>query len=885
MINGQDFTRKRFRNRTLLLDTKTKVADDLLVVILKAAILGHWDRGSIRLETGDWQDQHGKTRNCLLAIPTGKLVAWPEDTVESRLVLDRTRPIVEIMMEWLTHQASEPTSRGIEKVKILMTLRGLASVTFIPRDGRAYCYSLEPDGIDLKAASKTIQAMIERAEQAMPEIAPKLHQAIEKAIKQNEYRGEYSREVDPWLDEAAIRVEPYREYFGNHLTSQFSPLLKTLGIAALWLALIELIFSGFAYLIPGLTTLLIVSVYVRFIYDPKLESSPEPNKLRAFITQRAVYVVPALFCALTVFHAFFENYPIPAAIAGLIALFLVSRRALRAKMKARISALVMQQAETAMGYKHDESGSEPAKLQSTVEPTTVRSARESEPPDLREVMQTIENSNDVLRIELVEPEALPAGSEESNRRLEHIVKRGNALHQTYAYFLLALATAVTGMAYFAWVFGLGELGGSQSGYSLSAGVLTTYGTPQYPTGIIIFYGITVLFILLARILISGVPARMRKLYNFAEVKSDARAYKQFTEAEVIPIKPYFTTLLILVWSILSINAISDYAKAPAPWHLVLTLAALLLPLLLLVIFRSVRKHLENKYPVFPPLNLLALRVFDSTDLNDYLLQMHRWHWLGIMQMMEGPDNSGEDLADFFLYISGSIEDAVVKDETGLLAALKKLNTQRDSQLRFSTNSLQCNDATWKLGLDYMLEKSHVVVMDLSGFSRDNSGSSYEISLLLNRLPLSRFFFLVNNSTDLSYLNSLLQNAWNNLLPDSPNLNYTEPTLRLFNNGGGIEREEDETKTEWEYRLRSRLDRQKLVAMLCDAALSVEQHNIENTLLTPVDTAWTISWIPGGIRKLITAGAFILVLYTLASSWMFLSAERAPLSLIDSGVVQ
>ena len=59
-------------------------------------------------------------------------------------------------------------------------------------------------------------------------------------------------------------------------------------------------------------------------------------------------------------------------------------------------------------------------------------------------------------------------------------------------------------------------------------------------------------------------------------------------------------------------------------------------------------------------------------------------------------------------------------------------------------------------------------MDLRSFSADNAGCIHELNYLIDNVPLDRFVLVVDDTTNSSFLERTLDDAWTALAPDSPN---------------------------------------------------------------------------------------------------------------------
>ena len=84
----------------------------------------------------------------------------------------------------------------------------------------------------------------------------------------------------------------------------------------------------------------------------------------------------------------------------------------------------------------------------------------------------------------------------------------------------------------------------------------------------------------------------------------------------------------------------------------------------------------------------------------------------------------------------------------------------------------------------------VVLMDLRRLRAANQGALFEVSLVIQRVPLDRIVLLVDEQTDEEAVTGAIEKAWNRLPPDSPNASMREPRVRwLLCSGwrGGQER--------------------------------------------------------------------------------------------------
>jgi len=72
-----------------------------------------------------------------------------------------------------------------------------------------------------------------------------------------------------------------------------------------------------------------------------------------------------------------------------------------------------------------------------------------------------------------------------------------------------------------------------------------------------------------------------------------------------------------------------------------------------------------------------------------------------------------------------------------------------------------------------------VLMDLRNLAENNAGCVFEIRQLLNAVSLGRLVFVVDDTTDKSFLKRTLADTWCELRPDSPNVELSSSALQPF----------------------------------------------------------------------------------------------------------
>jgi hypothetical protein len=193
-----------------------------------------------------------------------------------------------------------------------------------------------------------------------------------------------------------------------------------------------------------------------------------------------------------------------------------------------------------------------------------------------------------------------------------------------------------------------------------------------------------------------------------------------------------------------------------------------------------------------PVELLVLRVFSLGKRSEHLFDALAKHWryVGSIRLIAGPDlaNSTMEPHEFLDFVSGKLARHFIDDAQTLDLRLSQMDGAPDYDGQFRVNDFFCYDESWRMVLSRLVRESDAVVMDLRGFSSQNAGCVFEISELVNLIPLGRVLFIIDQTTDEPYLRQVLQQAWNGMNPDSPNRlsGAGAPHLLRLNGLGGNE---------------------------------------------------------------------------------------------------
>jgi hypothetical protein len=191
-------------------------------------------------------------------------------------------------------------------------------------------------------------------------------------------------------------------------------------------------------------------------------------------------------------------------------------------------------------------------------------------------------------------------------------------------------------------------------------------------------------------------------------------------------------------------------------------------------------------------NLLLLRVFALGRRSERLferLAMY-WRYAGGIRLIAGPDLATATIEpqEFLDFLSGRLARQFIDDPQTLDVRVSEMNSQPDFDGQFRVSDFFCYDDTWRLVLSHLVGQSDVVLMDLRGFSAQNSGCIFEINELINMMPLGRALFIVDATTDEDFLHQTLQQSWARRKTTSPNRRSESGLLHLFRLNGLGERE-------------------------------------------------------------------------------------------------
>ena len=184
--------------------------------------------------------------------------------------------------------------------------------------------------------------------------------------------------------------------------------------------------------------------------------------------------------------------------------------------------------------------------------------------------------------------------------------------------------------------------------------------------------------------------------------------------------------------------------------------------------------LANRYAPLSQIHpsLLVLRVFAPGKRSEELFEALSKHWrlVGSIQLIAGPDLAATTIEphEFLDFLSGKLARRFIDGEQTLDLRISQMDLLPDHDGQFRVNDFFCYEDTWRMVLSRLARASDAVMMDLRGFSSQNAGVIYEIGELIDLVPLEQVVFIVDDTTDEPFLRQVMQEAWDQKKPDSPN---------------------------------------------------------------------------------------------------------------------
>lgn len=216
------------------------------------------------------------------------------------------------------------------------------------------------------------------------------------------------------------------------------------------------------------------------------------------------------------------------------------------------------------------------------------------------------------------------------------------------------------------------------------------------------------------------------------------------------------------WMLIAVAAAIEFGNAVGPAGYATALAFPLYRVAFELALR--RQRIAARAPASR--RLLLLRVFgeaagrhrSSERLFDEVVQ--RWRFHGSVQLIGAKDLASRTLdpGDLLRFVEGRVGDQFVMDGEDLARRLREMDLRPDPDGRYRVNEFFCFDDTWRPTLQALLERSDAVLMDLRGFTRQNSGCIFELQQIAAGGALGRTVLVTGEGTDHALLESTLADA-------------------------------------------------------------------------------------------------------------------------------
>ncbi len=217
-----------------------------------------------------------------------------------------------------------------------------------------------------------------------------------------------------------------------------------------------------------------------------------------------------------------------------------------------------------------------------------------------------------------------------------------------------------------------------------------------------------------------------------------------------------------------------------PWRVALAAAAF--PILVMVL-QFLLWHYSRKLERSPVKRLLLLRVFGRPRAAFTLFELLRdtWRLFGSIDLITGPDLAAWIVtpAMFEAYLRGRVKDLFLKCSEEAEREISRLDRRILSDGRYPINELRCFSNVWRFAVQRVAAHADVVLMDLRGFTNSHRGCVFELTQLLNLLPLARILLLTDKRTDVEALTNVIHHAWANLSTTAPDRSCASPEIQVL----------------------------------------------------------------------------------------------------------
>jgi hypothetical protein len=126
-----------------------------------------------------------------------------------------------------------------------------------------------------------------------------------------------------------------------------------------------------------------------------------------------------------------------------------------------------------------------------------------------------------------------------------------------------------------------------------------------------------------------------------------------------------------------------------------------------------------------------------------------------------------------------VNSSFMKDESDTYTPIVK-NIQKHNLMGVHANThVACHADDWKLAVGSFSSMSDCLLVDLRGFTAKNAGITYELSFVVNNIPLENVLGLADKTTDMTALTNVFADHWSHMVKQSVNYRSKSQALQIY----------------------------------------------------------------------------------------------------------
>jgi hypothetical protein len=179
-------------------------------------------------------------------------------------------------------------------------------------------------------------------------------------------------------------------------------------------------------------------------------------------------------------------------------------------------------------------------------------------------------------------------------------------------------------------------------------------------------------------------------------------------------------------------------------------------------------------------------VFEQPARNRLLdLLDDSWRRVGRLDLIVGADLGVRSLSARALegFLLGRVRGRVLTTVRDADRRIADLPTRPSFDGRFPLNELLCAPDVWPHVVGTLATGADVVLMDFRGWQTSHRAVAFELSIVLERVRLSRIVLLTDRHTDAQALMSALERIWSQLSDASVNAQLPRPSIEVVRCAG------------------------------------------------------------------------------------------------------